>query len=417
MSSQQNTGIKKRQSLLVGLLGFFVVAMAAYYFYLALEQYKNKPTPPEAYSYSITQALSSNVKYLDSSFFTDGPSSENTAYVADLTDSIDARYTMRYAASKSSSLTANYDVTARVKANYAVGGDTDQSSNVWTKEYLIKEPTSKSLDTAHINEVIDVSIPYAEYKKVANDFRTALALPTTSEVVVTFTYRINGSVDGMPINDIKTSTLVAPLDQQLYRPALKTEKEFKKDVVATNDIAEVNRKILIQLAIWALAMTTGLAMIGYGLRKKIFKTPYQRELEKIYRYHDGVIVRTKHPVDISDDKIVPMRSFDDMLNLEEELKVPIVANEISSTTTEFMIVNSGVVYRYTLSDDSSSRSSSVRGMTREAIKAPREAPIHRERVVDAPVRPHSRKSIRVDEPSLEDIVEELAHDRRSSKKK
>lgn len=155
----------------------------------------------------------------------------------------------------------------------------------------------------------------------------------------------------------------------------------------------------------------------YGMRRQIFKSPHQRQLDRIYRLHDGIIVRIKHPVDVSDSKIDALRSFDDMLNLEEELKVPIVANEISSTTTEFMIVNSGVVYRYTLSDDSSSRSSAVRGMTGEAFKAPREAPIHRERVVDAPVRPHVRKSIRVDEPSLEDIVEELTHNRRSSKKK
>jgi hypothetical protein len=91
-----------------------------------------------------------------------------------------------------------------------------------------------------------------------------------------------------------------------------------------------------------------LASFVYGFRKKIFKTPYQRELDKIYRYHDGIIVRASRPTDLSGKRIVAVKSFDDMLNLEEELKLPIVAASVSAEATQFMIIRDDVVYAYIL---------------------------------------------------------------------
>ena len=162
-------------------------------------------------------------------------------------------------------------------------------------------------------------------------------------------------------------------------------------------------------------------MIGYGLRKRIFKTSYQRELDKIYRYHDGIIVRTKHPVDISDDKIVPMRSFDDMLNLEEELKTPIIANEISNSSTEFMIIKSGVVYRYVISDDSINRSIAASNITQHVMKRPvqqpQPLPRQHQAATTEPVRRHVRTTIKVEEPSIEDVMQELDNHRPHAKKK
>ncbi|MGB2686710.1 MAG: DUF5305 family protein, partial [Candidatus Saccharimonas aalborgensis] len=88
--------------------------------------------------------------------------------------------------------------------------------------------------------------------------------------------------------------------------------------------------------------------IVYGMRKQIFKSAYQRELEKIYRYHDGIIIRASQPAAIAGKTMVPVQTFDDMLNLEEELKVPIVATPAGNEATRFLIVRDDIVYVYTL---------------------------------------------------------------------
>ena len=92
----------------------------------------------------------------------------------------------------------------------------------------------------------------------------------------------------------------------------------------------------------------GVLALVFGFRKQIFKTPYERELERIYRFHDGIIIRASRPARLDGKNIVPVRSFDDILNLEEELKAPIVATQMSDTSTRFMIIRENVAYVYTL---------------------------------------------------------------------
>lgn len=92
----------------------------------------------------------------------------------------------------------------------------------------------------------------------------------------------------------------------------------------------------------------GPSIIGFGMRKQIFKSPYQRELDRIYRYHDGLIIKASAHTDLSSKTTVPVQSFEDILNLEEELKSPIVASAAGLNATRFMIIHGDIVYVYTL---------------------------------------------------------------------
>ncbi len=60
------------------------------------------------------------------------------------------------------------------------------------------------------------------------------------------------------------------------------------------------------------------------------------------------MIRASRRPDLTNKNIVAVKSFDDMLNLEEEMKVPIVAVPSGSETTQFMVIRDDVVYIYTL---------------------------------------------------------------------
>lgn len=51
---------------------------------------------------------------------------------------------------------------------------------------------------------------------------------------------------------------------------------------------------------------------------------------------------------MSGKRIVAVKSFDDILNLEEEVKAPIVSSEAGEHATRFMIIKDDVVYMYLL---------------------------------------------------------------------
>lgn len=366
---EQGTTTKHYRVLGWSLIGAVLVIIGLAFIYQGYHQQAGgAPTFGSAYQYTVKQSADAAVRYFDSSFFANKtPGIDNPAYISDLTDEIEAQFRYSYSANQPTKLTSIYDVKAQVQATYAIKGSSENSSNVWQKDYQLVPPTTASIEGTDITLTPKVTIPFADYKRAATEFRTALLLPTTSQVMVMFTVRVTGTVDGAPINDTRTSTITAPLEEQVYQPAIKFDKEDTRQVIAASAKEGQARTAQVEWVSGLLLLTGGALLIAYGMRKRIFKSPYQRELDKIYRYHDGLIVRTSRPIDLTDYQIIPMRSFADMLNLEEELKKPIIADEISSSLTHFLIASSNVMYLYKLQTE---KAISSRSLTPTAAAPP-----------------------------------------------
>ncbi len=427
------------RALWLSVLGVLVAGAGAALAYYGWDNHSTTASLGDTYQYNIAQKASAQVTYQDNSFFGNKPEPTSTAYVSDLTKDLTANFNYNFSANQSAELTSTYSITAQVKANYALKGNSEESSNVWQQTYKLVEPVTSKItgNTVAINKTI--TIPYAEYKQTASDFRIALTLPTSSEVVVTFTATTKGTVNGLPFDDTRVSTVTAPLEDQLFQPKVQFDKEDSKQVMSEDTKhgqANISRAQVIG---GILLIIAGGALVMFGLRKRIFKSAYQRELDKIYRYHDGLIVRTSRPIDLTDHQVIPMRSFDDMLNLEEELKKPIIADEISSTLTHFLIASSNVLYLYKLSaEPTSSRAAEQKAPAPKTAPAPKptpEAPAQKvytyglapamsakpstDGMRSAPKRPlgsHTKKvTVAKESNDLDDIISELA--KKPSKKK
>lgn len=350
---QTNSKGTTSRALGLSVLGVLVALAGGFFAYNGYAtQYNQASASPSSYEYTIKQSADPAVNYFDSSFFEKrAPSQQNNAYLSQLTDTVNVQFHYAFAGEKPASLTAAYSIKANVQTNYPLKGNVEEQSNVWQREYLLLGRTVETANGTTIALNPTVSVPYSEYRQAVSDLRTSLLLPTNSQVVITLNVQLNGTVEGTPFTDTRTSSVTLPLEDQIYQPITKLEKEITKQVVPETT-KEGNEKLSkIQLYGGSALIIGGIALIIYGLRKRIFKSPYQRELDKIYRYHDGIIVRTSRPVDLADYQIIPMRSFDDMLNLEEELKTPIIADEISSSLTHFLIAHGNVMYLYKLTSD------------------------------------------------------------------
>ncbi len=337
------------RSVGIGFLGVLLLVAAGYLAYALLgNRQPESTTTPEVYHYEISQSVDSDVEYENSSFFPNGPGPFNKAYVTDITKNVLNTFHYKFKASKAIDLSYNYLVVAEVHARYGINGDKEKASNVWSRTFQLVEPVQMNETTDSISLNPSTEMPLIEYKKLITDLQAAFTLPVNSEVVLTFRVQVKGNVGGTDFNDVKVSTVTVPLDQQLYTLAVAFEKQSENDVVPQKlqEEGNVAERIKTYAAI-ALAVL-GLAALVYGLRKQIFKTPYQRELDKIYRYHDGIIIKASKPADLSNKNVVPVQSFGDMLNLEEELKIPIVASPVGAEATRFMIVRDDITYVYTL---------------------------------------------------------------------
>lgn len=348
MALDIETPANSKRPIGFGIIGIVLIAFAGYLFYELEKQKSDEIYVPSSYEYTIRQSVDTDVTYLDNSFYKNGPGPTNSAYVKDLTDKIKASFHYQFVANDVADATYTYDIKARVLGKYAVNADSENTANVWSKEYQLVAPVTESVNAKTFTLKPEAEMPYEQYKSLIDNFKTSLSLPLNSEVIMEATIHVKGSIKGTAFTDTRVMKITAPLDQQLYTLAVKYDKEDKKQVVgeATKSNREQSQRYLLFFAVGVGILGGG--MVLYGLRKQIFKTPYQRELEKIYRYNDGIIIRAKHSADLVGKRVVPVISFEDMLNLEEELKLPIVASPAGGEATQFMIIRDDVAYVYTL---------------------------------------------------------------------
>jgi hypothetical protein len=89
------------------------------------------------------------------------------------------------------------------------------------------------------------------------------------------------------------------------------------------------------------------------LFNKIFadkKSLYLKTLNKIMKDYSEVIIESSTNLNYDNLEILDIKTFDDMIDVEEELKSPIMLYEhIKNEESWFIVVNGNYAYRYILS--------------------------------------------------------------------
>lgn len=179
-----------RRSIGFVLLGILLLGFAGWLGYMLYVQKVSSIDNPTSHDYDVTQSVSSQVKYLDSSFYEDG-SQSNTAYLLDLTDVVEANFDYNFKSSRPADVTYDYDITAKVRGSYSLEGD-EKSSDVWTKDFVLKSTERRQLTADNFDIEEKVEIPVAEYRKLIDDFKNTLGVPIGGEVVTTLRVYASG---------------------------------------------------------------------------------------------------------------------------------------------------------------------------------------------------------------------------------
>lgn len=328
-----------------------VVGAAVGYYLLVFSQ--PKTPPPEAYRWSLKNSATADVNYFESSFFGDGPGSANKGYVSNLTDTIDVTFDYDFEASRAENLRYTYGVTANLRALYTSvdkDDDKEKESTVWSENNSLLDTKTVEVNTSNIELSPTVTVPYEDYRKKVEQLNTALETTLTTDVVVTAQFRVTGDIDGEKFEEKRTMSVTAPLNLQLY--SLKTNGALDTDGVITvvQDRAWWDIRPYANEIAAAVVAIVGVGLIVLGSKLLLVKSTYERELDRIFRFHDGIIVRARRPANLANRNVVHVETFDDMLNLEEELKVPIVAAPAGDEATQFITVHEDVTYVYTLGE-------------------------------------------------------------------
>ena len=128
----------------------------------------------EIYSYKNSFNYDYTVKLLENKYIEEQELGMNeTAYITDLIDNINMNLNYNYTADTKSTIKYTYNIKGIINGTYEKDGKTQ---NVWTKEYILKEPTEETVLGTKLEIKENLVLNLAEQNQLVKDFEKDIGI-------------------------------------------------------------------------------------------------------------------------------------------------------------------------------------------------------------------------------------------------
>lgn len=346
----KHKNLKLWTKLLLLCVIVFCFATSIFLLYLYIDFNKNKNNKL-LYSYNINQNVNYKVNLFDNSFIDEETINSNEMYISELVKNIDLNYSYDYSATKTANLKYKYKAIGIISGTYQSNNSLNQNGSVWNKEYVLLEETEKEINKSsfYINQKVLLDFPI--YKKEVESFRKNFSMMLTTTMKIQFIVNVTGTINDEIIDDEEIITLSFPLGVQAFSITEDYQKVINKNINISREekLFFLANPICI-IIIFLIGLITLLVFF-----KRIFnikeKNGYTKKLEKILKSYNDIIVEIASPVNIDDYEIIEVKGIEEMVDLEEELRIPINFYEhIPNYYGEFTLIHNNIVYRYIIEE-------------------------------------------------------------------
>ena len=251
-------------------------------------------------------------KYLD----------KDMVYVASLIKRIDVNIKYLFDIDEKSNINFEYDIIGKLAIT-----DNDEKDVFFEKEYTLlenKKDGMKDSKNYGINE--NVSINYDYYNNLANKFRSDYGIETKSNLIIYFKVNQKSAEDNKyKLDTNSTMSLTIPLSEKAINIKMDT-KEINKESQLYRDTAVVVSNyiyaIVSVILIIVLAIFIG-PLIKLLLNMRTKKSTYDKYVERVLNEYDRLIVETTTPPNMDATNIIRVHSFNELLDVRDNLSLPI----------------------------------------------------------------------------------------------
>lgn len=270
------------------------------------------------------------------------------AYILNLIDHINVSDSYKFTSTSKTKVTGNTKVVAKLKGYYRETGNKNGNSEILKKDVLISERKIDFNDTNYSNSG-SFDIYLDDYINTLNEFQRQVKITVDGYLEITSETTFDGKIGGAKYNDAYTATMKIPLSSSVIRIDATTNNP-KNKTIYEGELIKTNKTVL-WFVIGANVVTF---LIICLLLRKLFmftnKSEYEKELEKLLKNYDDIIVNTTTVLDVDRYKLIEINEFKEILNLSRELLLPIMNYEfIKGKETWFYVVKDDILYRYIIS--------------------------------------------------------------------
>ena len=305
-------------------------------------------------NYSSNNSINYNVYLKDNAFFDEKFLPEGRTYIASLIDYIDVFF--HYDVSYDRKLTGEYKYkcVALIRANKK-----DGDGYYWEKEYdLTKEKNIKIKDNENVSIDDNIKVDYGKYNEVINKFKKTYAVDTNAELKIIMKISNYSQVENFdtPVEYDSEMNLAIPLLEQSLEVSINKDVSNGNNAITLKEKSKKPAFLLFKVAGVALLIVS---IIGFVHATKVnmeFKklNLYELKLAGILDNYDSIIANVENMPDIKDFNRIDVSSFEELIDVYNEVRMPINYYQKKNESV-FVIINDSIVWIYTLKKSNSTK--------------------------------------------------------------
>lgn len=325
-----------RVATLVGLILLFLCLCVVFIFKATDYELGGSTTYSEYTSNDYLVCTNNNDVYADSCL------DKDLDYITSMVQNIRATFNYEAVYSRSVKFDSNYFVVGKLN----IFEDNDSSRIRYTKEDVLIDSTKLNVNGEVISFSSDVTIDYASYRQIVQDYINKTGVSSSAELEVAL-YLENNDLSR------KISYINIPLTGESFM-ITSSNLDNQNQLVLSNTNKKSVDPFYVFVAVVCLLMDILLFtyLINFIYLVKDLDSKYAATLKRILRDYDDYIVNATSDYAIKDyNKVIEVESFDELVDARDSLEKPIVYERVNNIKSRFYVEDDKIVYVYTMKDD------------------------------------------------------------------
>ncbi len=317
--------------------GFFLIYN---YFNLSKPRYVN---------YTEDSKIDYKVIYKDNNFFDEKELPQNNKYIASLIDKIktDFNYNISFLNKK-----INYNYKYKIIATVSVLDNEDKEKIFENNETIYESDFKPASNHTSINKSINVD--YNKYNDLINSFKNTYSLKDAESKLTVSMYVNVKSSSNSNIENLNKNAVISfsmPLTTRTTGISLSSDLTKNKDrKLIVKSSVDYTYLLIIGVIVIIIAIIDAVIAIVYYMKTRTIKNIYDRDIKRLLNNYEGYIQKINSKYEIGASQVIKVESFNDMLEIRDTLKTPILMLENEAKDGTFFIIPAanGIIYAYAL---------------------------------------------------------------------
>lgn len=273
--------------------------------------------------------------------------SKNMTYIANLIDYISFDY--KYSLSSENNIAGRYKCD--VKADLIIYTSTDSNNVVFSKKYdLSNNDYVEIVKTKEYVKTQKINLDYNYYNNLATSFKNKYCVDCESKLVI-YIYNI---VEGFSLDDeINFSDdnyikLEIPISTKQIDISITSNDLDNKETLINQKNKYVSNKIMLFIGVASGILSIIFFVLIFNSLNKLYpkKDKYKKFVNKILNQYDRAIVESNYIPNLNEFEVIKLSDFGELLDVRDNLKVPIVYSKINKQKCCFYIRHDKLLYIY-----------------------------------------------------------------------